>query len=68
MKRHGNLYGQITTYGNLLLAHLNARRGKTGTREVQTSDQKIMDIMDVASEALGFRSPLRKLSGGLKSW
>ena len=39
MKRHGNLYGQITTYGNLLLAHLNARRGKTGTREVQVVDK-----------------------------
>jgi len=45
MKRHGDLYRQITSYDNLLLAHLNARRGKTGTFEVQTVDKQPMKYL-----------------------
>jgi len=41
MKRYGDMYRQITSYDNLLLAHLNARKGKTGATEVQAVDKNL---------------------------
>lgn len=38
MKRAGNLFCQITSIENLLLAHQNARKGKTYYQEVQMVD------------------------------
>lgn len=38
MKRHGNLFEQIVNLDNLLLAHYNARKGKTHYSEVQEID------------------------------
>ena len=45
MKRYGNLYPLITNYDNLVLAHLNARRGKTSTDEVQKVDKEPMKYL-----------------------
>jgi retron-type reverse transcriptase len=39
MKRHGNLFEQIVNLDNLLLAHYNARKGKTHYSEVQQVDK-----------------------------
>lgn len=38
MKRHGNLFNRIIDMENLLLAHDNARRGKTHYRDVKMVD------------------------------
>lgn len=40
MKRYGDLYSRITDYNNLLLAHENARRGKTWYKEVRGVDRE----------------------------
>jgi len=42
MKRCGNLYTAITSYDNLVLAHLNARKGKMDSTEVRVVDAKPM--------------------------
>lgn len=42
MKRHGNLFERIIDMENLLLAHDNARRGKTHYREVKMVDRDPM--------------------------
>ena len=39
MKRFGSLFCQITSTENLLLAHQNARKGKTHYREVVMVDE-----------------------------
>ena len=39
MKRYGNLFEQIVNLDNLLLAHYNARKGKTHYSEVQEIDK-----------------------------
>lgn len=39
MKRHGHLWEQITDFDNLMLAHKNARRGKTWYSEVRMIDK-----------------------------
>ena len=38
MKRHGNLFEQIYAFDNLVLAHQNARKGKTHYRDVVMVD------------------------------
>jgi len=45
MKRYGDLYRQITSYDNLLLAHLNARKGKTGAAEVHAVDKNLQQSL-----------------------
>lgn len=40
MKRHGDLFGPITEYENLLQAHVRARRGKAHYIEVQKINKK----------------------------
>lgn len=48
MKRHGFLWGQITDFDNIMLAHARARRGKTyqrQVREVETNlGERIVDL------------------------
>lgn len=39
MKRYGNLFEKICSMENILLAHQNARKGKTNYREVQKIDK-----------------------------
>jgi retron-type reverse transcriptase len=39
MKRYGNLWERITSLDNLMLAHQNARKGKTNRIEVQAVDE-----------------------------
>jgi len=41
MKRHTNLFEKIIDYGNLVLAHLNARKGKDYYSEVKKVDKNM---------------------------
>jgi len=41
MKRHGNLFEKIVDIENIRLAHLNARKGKTGYTEVIMVDAEV---------------------------
>lgn len=52
MKRFGNLFCQITSTENLLLAHQNARKGKTYYQEVQMVDSDPKYYIQQIQEAL----------------
>lgn len=42
MKRYGNLFERIVDINNIVLAHLNARKGKTKDKEVRRVDRDIL--------------------------
>lgn len=42
MKRYGNLFERIADINNIVLAHLNARKGKLNYKEVQAVDRDVL--------------------------
>ena len=52
MKRHGNLYDEISSLFNLHKAHRNARKGKTHYSEVQYVDENKYDLLKELHQSL----------------